>query len=87
MPGRHPLPILPCKAPGCQGFIIFLSDPERGRAAAVNPESLSEDDKSRIHETGWSFDVDFDVRRHQLHRYTCKDPEWRPPERGRRGKR
>ena len=81
MPGRHPLPISECKVPGCDGKIIFLSNPQWGRCAAVDPETLSQDDRDRIHETGNSLDVDFDMTRHGLHKYHCKNPEWRPPER------
>lgn len=81
MSGRHPLPVLGCKVPGCAGLIIFLSDTARGRSVAVDPTSLSQDDLDRIHESGWSTDVEYDVTRHALHKYSCKDPEWVPPKR------
>ena len=84
MPGRHPLPVLRCKVPGCEGLLIFLYDPHWGHAVPVDPNTLTEDDIGRIHESGNSTDVEYDPQHHALHKYLCKDPEWRPPESKRR---
>jgi len=84
MAGRHPLPILTCKAPGCGAPIIFLANRETGRGVAVAPDSLSEEDRSRIEETGRSYEVDYDVLRHRRHRYACKVPEFQPERGGRK---
>ncbi len=79
MSGRHPLPILTCKAPGCGAPIIFLANRETGRGVAVEPESLSEEDRDLIQDLGQTYEVDFDYRRHVRHRSRCKDPDWKPP--------
>ena len=84
---RHPLPLRECWAPSCRQQIIFLANRQIGKAIAVNPDSLSEDDRERIQDTGMAFDVDYDVTRHQPHKSTCKDREYKPPEKPRRGRK
>ena len=85
--GRHPLPLRECWAPKCRAQVIFLANRAKGRAIPVNPDSLSDEDRARIEDTGLAFDVDYDVTRHQPHKSTCKDREYQPAKVTRRRQR
>lgn len=81
--GRYPLPLRECWSPRCKTQIIFLANHKVGRSIGVNLDTLSQEEVQRIQETGRAFDVDYDPKRHQLHTDTCKDRDYRPPEKPR----